>query len=305
MTGRPAVSVVIPTRDRPELLRRAIAAVAQQDYSGPVDVIVVHDGTAPDVGLPAEFPQLPITVMVNNRTPGLAGSRNSGILATDAPWVAFCDDDDVWLDGKLSRQLTGLESEAGAEFCSCSIRVLFGDTASDRLAGKGSITHTDLLRSRMAMAHSSTFVIAREALLGPIGLLDESIPGSQNEDWDLLLRASSRRPVMHVDSPLVEVLWGRTSFFGRQWETKIDSLVWMLDRYPAIGASGAGAARVYGQLAFASASLGDRRRAVGWAVRSVRARWCEPRAFIALAVAGGLVSGETVLDRLHRRGHGV
>ncbi|WP_433021601.1 glycosyltransferase family 2 protein [Kribbella sp. CA-294648] len=305
MTGQAAVTVVIPTRDRPALLRRAIAAIAAQDCSGPVDVVVVHDGTEPDTALPAEFPQLPITVLENNRTPGLAGSRNTGILATTAPWVAFCDDDDVWLDGKLSAQLAALESDQGAEFCSCSIRVRFGDSLSDRVAGQNRISHQDLLRSRMAMAHSSTFVVARAALLGTIGLLDESIPGSQNEDWDLLLRASSRRPIVHVDSPLVEVLWGRTSFFGRQWETKIDSLEWMLDRYPAIGASGPGAARVYGQLAFASASLGERRRAVGWAIRSVRARWCEPRAFIALAVAGGVVSSETVLDRLHRHGRGV
>jgi glycosyltransferase involved in cell wall biosynthesis len=299
------VTVVIPTRDRPELLRRTLTAIAAQDYAGPVDVIVVHDGTAPDHSLTAEFAPLPVSLVVNTRTPGLAGARNTGILATDAPWVAFCDDDDIWLPGKLTQQLLALGNSPGAEFSSCSIRVAFDGVTSDRTAGQDEITHADLVRSRMAMAHSSTFVVARSALLGSIGLLDESIPGSQNEDWDLLLRASSNRPVVHVDEPLVEVLWGRTSFFGRQWETKIDSLEWMLDRHPAIGTCRPGAARVYGQLAFAAASLGRRRVAVGWAARSLRARWREPRAFIALAVAGRLISSETVLDRLHRRGRGV
>jgi glycosyltransferase involved in cell wall biosynthesis len=303
--SHPAVTVVIPTRDRPVLLRQAIAAIAAQDYKGSIDVIVVHDGTEPDFTLVAESTPLPLRVITNDRTPGLAGARNTGILAAGSPWVAFCDDDDTWAPDKLSRQLAALRASDGADFCSCSIRVSFDGTSSDRLAGKDTITHDDLVRSRMAMVHSSTFVVAREALLGPIGLLDETIPGSQNEDWDLLLRASSRQPIVHVDSPLVEVLWGRTSYFGRQWQTKIDSLQWMLDRHPAIGTSGRGAARVYGQLAFACAVSGQRRRAVSWAGRSLRCRWREPRAFIALAVAAGLVSGEAVLARLHRHGHGI
>ncbi|HEY0472462.1 MAG TPA: glycosyltransferase family A protein [Kribbella sp.] len=303
--SHPAVTVVIPTRDRPVLLRQAVAAIAAQDYKGPLDLIVVHDGTEPDLSLAAEFGPLPLRVIANDRAPGLAGARNTGILAAGSPWVAFCDDDDTWAPDKLSRQLTALQATDGADFCSCGIRVSFDGTSSDRLAGKNTITHRDLVRSRMAMVHSSTFVVSREALLGPIGLLDETIPGSQNEDWDLLLRASSRQPIVHVDSPLVDVLWGRTSYFGRQWQTKIDSLEWMLDRHPAIGTSGRGAGRVYGQLAFACAVSGQRRRAVSWVGRSLRSRWREPRAFVALAVAGGLVSGERVLERLHRHGRGI
>ena len=66
----------------------------------------------------------------------------------------------------------------------------------------------------MAMLHSSTFLIRREALLDSIGLVDERIPGGQNEDWDLLLRASSASPIAVVDQPLVRVRWGRASHYA-------------------------------------------------------------------------------------------
>lgn len=155
------------------------------------------------------------------------------------------------------------------------------------------------------MLHSSTFVLRRAALLEDIGLLDESIPGSQNEDWDLLLRASRRAPIAHVDEPLVRVLWGQSSYFSRQWETRVSSLLWMLLRHPDIAATAAGAARVYGQLAFGYAVLGQRRTSLRWAGRSLRARWREPRGVIAIGVAVRLLSAEAVLARLHRHGHGI
>ena len=77
----PSVSVVVATRDRPELLRATLRAVLTQDYPGDVDVIVVYDHSEPEAGLLDDFPGSPIDVITNMRTPGLAGARNSGVLA--------------------------------------------------------------------------------------------------------------------------------------------------------------------------------------------------------------------------------
>ena len=79
----------------------------------------------------------------------------------------------------------------------------------------------------------------------------------------------------------------------------------MLERHPGIDADAAGAARVYGQLAFGYAALGRRGEAVRWAVRAVRRRPREPRALLALAVAARLVPADRVMAVLHRRGRGV
>jgi hypothetical protein len=220
-------------------------------------------------------------------------------------WVAFCDDDDVWAPHRLRAQLDRLRERPDADVVTTAIRVAYEDREIDRLAGQDEVRHDDLLRSRMAMLHSSTLLLRRAALLGPLGLVDEGIPGSQNEDWDLLLRAAELRPIQHVDEPLVTVRWGRSSYYSRNFGTLVDSLEYMLRRHPGIAEEARGAARVYGQLAFGSAAMGRRRAALGWVRRAMARRWSEPRAVLALAVAGGVVRPERVLAVLNGRGHGV
>lgn len=300
MTGWPSVGVVIPTRDRPGPLRTAVDAVLAQDYPGPVRAVVVYDRAEPD--LP---PGDRVAVTVNDRTPGLAGARNTGILALDTDLIAFCDDDDTWRPGKLRAQVDALRARPGAEFASCAIEVDYDGTVHPRLAGRDEVTLADLVRSRMVMVHSSTYLAWRAALDGGIGLVDESIPGSQNEDWDLALRAARRHPIVHVDEPLVRVSWGASSHYARQWQTRADSLLWMLAHHPDIGRDRAGAARVYGQLAFAYACLRRRGDACRWAWRALGRNWHERRVPFALAVASGVVPGEFVLRQLNARGHGI
>jgi glycosyltransferase involved in cell wall biosynthesis len=304
--GGVPVGVVIPTRDRPELLRRAVAAVRAQDYPGSVRVIVVHDQCEPEPGLAAAGAR-PVDVLANARTPGLAGARNTGIRALDTDLVAFCDDDDEWAPDKLRAQVAALAGEPAAELASCAIEVEYEGRCTPRLAGRDRIGLAELTRSRMAMLHSSTFLARRAALTDPdrIGLVAEDAPGSQNEDWDLLLRAAGRAPIVHVDRPLVRVRWGRRSYYANEYATKIDSLRWMLARHPALRACRPGAARVYGQLACWSVASGDRRAAWRWARQAVRHHWREPRVAIALAAISGAVRVETVLAALHRHGRGI
>jgi hypothetical protein len=164
-----------------------------------------------------------------------------------------------------------------------------------------------LTRSRMAMLHSSSFLVRRDSLTDSdrIGLVAEDAPGSQNEDWDLLLRAARRAPVVHLDEPLVRVLWGRASHYAYEYATKISSLRWMMQRHPEISGCRPGAARVYGQLACWSAASGNRSQAWQFSKEAVRANWKEPRTAIALAAMTGAVKVENVLSALHKRGRGI
>ena len=296
----PSVGVVIPTRDRPQELQRALRAIVAQDYPGRVEVVVVFDGSERDPSIESSN----VRALDNMRAPGLAGARNSGILSLDTDLVAFCDDDDEWLPGKLDAQVRSLLTNR-AEFVTCGVLVSYEGRSVPRLAGGSVVPHEQLIRSRMSMLHSSTFVLARTALLETIGLLDESIPGAQGEDWDLLLRAARRRPILHVDEPLVRVFWSTGSYFGRRWDTKIASLRWMLERHPELARDRRAAARVYGQLAFAHAAQGDGGEALSWSRKALLRSPLEPRSFIAAAVALRLVSSERVLAALHRRGHGI
>lgn len=301
----PSVGVVIPTRNRPVLLHAAVTSVLAQNYPGQLRVVVVYDGVLPDPAL-ATSPR--VTTLMNTRTPGLAGTRNTGILSLDTDLVAFCDDDDRWLPGKLTAQVRALCSHPGAQFATCAISVAYQGRITPRRAGTSAVLLGDLLRSRMAMLHSSTFLIRRSALVGSLGLVAEDAPGSQNEDYDLLLRAARQRPITHVDTPLVRVLWGRTSFFSHQYSTKISSLEWLLSRHPSLAGHRAGSARIHGQLACwyaARSEAGDRRSALRHAGLALRRRWREPRALIALAAACHLIRIPAVLAALHRVGRGL
>ncbi|GIJ27145.1 hypothetical protein Vqi01_23070 [Micromonospora qiuiae] len=316
MTRYPPVSVVIPTRDRPELLSAAVRAAVTQDYPAPVEVIVVYDQCEPDARAPAACdpstaapPALPaphrsVRVLSNTRTPGLAGARNTGTLAATGELVAFCDDDDEWLPGKLRAQVDALAA-SGAAFVTCGIRISYDGHTVERVLDRDSITLADLLRDRMTELHPSTFLIRATALRDGIGLVDEKIPGGYAEDYDFLLRAARTAPLVNLPAAYVLVRWHRRSYFAQRWDTIADALQWLLERHPEFATQPAGQARIAGQIAFARAARGDRRGALRWARRTLRRNPREPRAYLALAVAGRVVRADAVLRTLHRQGRGI
>lgn len=306
LTALPRVSAVVPTRDRPELLRAAVRALLDQDYPGELEVVVVYDRSEPDPTLTElSRPGRPVRVTENGRTPGLAGARNTGTLAATGELIAFCDDDDEWLPGKLSVQVAALTTTPGAEFVSGGIRVSYDGHTVDRLLPRDRITFADLLRDRMTELHPSTFLFRAAVLHDGFGLVNEEIPGSYAEDYEFLLRAARRAPLVNLRTPLVLVRWHNRSYFTQRWDTISAALQWLLERYPEFGSQPAGAARVAGQIAFARAASGDRQGALSWARRTLRVNPREPRAYLALAVAGRVVRADAVLRTLHKRGRGI
>ena len=98
------ISVVIPTRNRPERVRKALAALARQTLP-PAEVIVVD---ASDAGLydadalATEFRTLPLVVL--SSAASVCIQRNKGIEAARSDWVFLCDDD-IELPGDHFQQL--------------------------------------------------------------------------------------------------------------------------------------------------------------------------------------------------------
>jgi glycosyltransferase involved in cell wall biosynthesis len=170
MAGPPAVSVVIPTYHRPDLVLRAVRSVLEQTLPD-LELIVVVDGrdaaTSQALG---EIHDARLSVLVPDRRLGNADARNTGIGRARAPWVAFLDDDDAWLPGKLERQLP-LAQRAHCARPIVSCRVLVHSQPGDMIwprrlprpgedlseyffcrrtpfTGEGMITMTSILTSR-------------------------------------------------------------------------------------------------------------------------------------------------------------
>lgn len=309
MSPFPSVDVVVPTRDRPEMLRAAVTAILTSEYKGDIRVLVVYDQSTPDPSLATEQAlgigdRRSISVLSNNQTPGLAGARNTGLLAADAELVGFCDDDDTWLPHKLTGQVDALAAEPEAEFVCCGIEVLYDGESHPRVLDRRHVTITDLVRDRLTELHPSTFLMRRASVVEGFGLVEEEIPGSFGEDYELLLRAARRHAILNVPDVGVRVLWSSRSYFTARWPMMRSGLTWLLERYPEFEDVPSGEARIAGQIAFAAAADRDRRAGAHWAWRALRRRPVEPRAYLALAVAGGL-SPEWVLRRLHSVGRGI
>jgi glycosyltransferase involved in cell wall biosynthesis len=307
----PSVSVVIPTRDRPELMRAAVRAALTQEYDGPIEVVVVFDQSTPDQGLLTELadvqdgPRRSLRLEQNTRPAGLAGARNHGIEAASGELLGFCDDDDYWLPTKLSRQVQVLRDHPDTSIVCAGITVEYGDERFDRLSPLTVVRFEDLLRDRLTELHPSTFLMRRADLAETgFGLVDEAVPGSYGEDYEFLLRASRSGLVRAVPEPLTVVRWHKNSFF-RRWDTIAVGLTWLLHRYPEFETVPKGSARVRGQIAFAHAALGERRAAVSWAWGTMRRNPFEPRWALALGVASRAVSADTVMAKLHARGKGI
>lgn len=308
---RPSVAAVIATRDRPELLRRALAAVLACRYDGDLEVVLVFDRNEPDTDLAGDR----VRVISNTRSPGLAGARNSGILATGADLVAFCDDDDIWLPGKLEMQVPALLATPGADLATTGIFVNVTrrtrpgapdatGRATTRVLDTDRITFAELLRSRIMEAHPSTFLAHRSALVGGLGLVDEDLPGGYAEDYDLLLRAARRHDIVAVPVPLTVVNWHPASFFFERWRTMDEALEHLLVKHPEFATDRPGLARIHGQQALAKAGTGDRAGARRKALSAWRNDWREPRAYLGLATSTGVVGPEAVLRLAQLRGKG-
>lgn len=305
-----AVDVVVPTRDRPELLRETIETVLASDHAGPVRVLVVYDQADPDPSLAQAAggpgPHRSVEVLVNtDRKPGLAGARNTGLLAATAPLVAFCDDDDTWLPDKLRRQVALLAAHPDAVLASCGIEIDYAGTRSPRTLDATSVGFADLLRSRLTELHPSTFLLRRADVIDGVGLVEEDIPGSYAEDYEFLLRIARRAPVVLVPEVGTRVRWHQKSYFSQRWSMIEQALDWLLERYPEFGSEPRGHGRVLGQIAFAVAAQGRRADAGRRVARTLLANPREPRAYLAVAVASGAVSADAVLRRLHARGKGL
>ncbi len=98
----PLVSVVIPTYNRADLLRHALDSVLAQTFTD-FEIIVVEDGSYVAAEVVRQHDTRVRYVWQPNQ--GSATARNTGVGIAAGAWLAFLDDDDLWLPEKLERQI--------------------------------------------------------------------------------------------------------------------------------------------------------------------------------------------------------
>lgn len=297
------ITTLVPTRDRPELLRRALRSIVAQEGDFELDVIVVFDQSEPDLSLLDEFSDARLQVISNTQTPGLAGGRNTGIAAATGEWIAFCDDDDWWFPGRLQRQLELVRRRPETDFVVAGISIERGEDSKIRTLDSDSVTMSDLVRDRVMEAHPSTFLVRAAAISGYIGPVDEELPGSYAEDYDWLLRAAREKPIASTPDVLTHVQWHKKSYFTN-WDVIDEALGHLVEKTPEFADDPRGLARLLGQRAFANAALGHRDEAKSLWKQTFSANWREPRLLTTAAVLSRAVSANRLLGWLNAVGRG-
>ena len=100
------VSIIIPTKNRQDLLNLSIKSVINQSYKD-WELFIVNDSTE-EILLNQSDPR--IHLVENQLLPGANGARNTGINLSSGNYIAFLDDDDTWNSNKLARQVDIMQS---------------------------------------------------------------------------------------------------------------------------------------------------------------------------------------------------
>lgn len=192
------VSVVMPAYNSGRTIEAAVRSALSQ--SPVTEVIVVDDCSTDDTlcVLGRFKDDCRVRVVTNEHNMGAAESRNRGVSMASGKYIAFLDSDDMWVDGKLEKQLALLD-KTGAVLCSTA-RELVSESGerTGRVIGVPEIvSYSDLLKGNVI--NCSSVVLDREvALAFPMG--DDDV----HEDyicWLRILRRYGRS--VAVNEPLL------------------------------------------------------------------------------------------------------
>lgn len=183
-----SVSVIIPTYKRNDYILRALESVLQQDYSE-IEIVVVDDngeGTEcqknTEQKLELYIRSKKIKYIVNKANVGGSKARNNGIQACSGHYVTFLDDDDVYLQGKIKKQVQAME-EYGWDLCVMDDETY--NNKGERLSYKRQPIENGMTLKEMLKAHitkhitgTNDFMYTRDAIVS-IGMFDDITAGQE------------------------------------------------------------------------------------------------------------------------------
>jgi len=196
----PLVSVIIPTYNRPEFLRRAVESVLEQTYEN-IEVVIVDDCPSNSAESAVdEFSDSRIKYIQHETNRGVCVARNTGIIEADGEYLCFLDDDDEWMEQKLELQMKLLKQRSDVGFVYTGTQRV-GDSKEILSVTKpredGDITKELLLGDFIPF---STILVERQVIQNA-GMLDQNL--TNWEDWEWCIRLSKHTKVGYVEHPLV------------------------------------------------------------------------------------------------------
>ena len=192
------ISVIVRTKNRPELLSEAVASIQASQY--PAEVVVVNDGGAkPAVG--------GVTLVEHASSRGRSEAMNSGVKAAKHPFIAFLDDDDLYYADHLDTLARASAQAQFAGWYSNAVSAFISTSATGQLEthSRQRIFDSDFDRDRLLVDNYiplPTLLVRRDVFLD-LGGFDREF--DLFEDWDFLIRLSRRGDLLHVPRITCEI----------------------------------------------------------------------------------------------------
>jgi len=199
----PLVSVVIPTHNRPAMLAEAIASVRAQTFSD-YEIIVVSNGESDDMRR-ASREAAAGCVYLELKEGNVSAARNFGVISAKGEWIAFLDDDDLWLPHKLERQLAEAERTNADLICSDYVEFYPDGERIWRWRLPDGWSYTKAVNHGWWTAGTPTVVVRKKTLV-QLGGFDPSLRCA--EDLDMWRRISWAHAICQVPEILVRVRRG-------------------------------------------------------------------------------------------------
>lgn len=200
----PKVDVIIPTYNRAEFLKAGITSVLNQTFQD-FEIIVVDDCSEDDTPkVIKNFGDHRIRYIRHRVNQGEGGARNTGMLNSNAEYVAFLDDDDEWLPEKLRLEvelLEGSSSKVGGVYTGyIAVDKASGEVLEQRVPELGGDIYREMIRENVV--GTSSTVLVRKECFSRVGLFDESVV--YGLDYDMWIRIAKEFHFEYIKEPLVK-----------------------------------------------------------------------------------------------------
>jgi glycosyltransferase involved in cell wall biosynthesis len=222
------VSIILPTYNRADIVRRAIGSVLAQTYTN-LELIVVDDGSSDDTEKSVlGFGDQRIVYLKNQQNRGPSGARNFGIKAARGHFISFVDSDDEWANTKLEEQVREIESASVPVIVLTGMRFLNDSTR--QIVEDVTFQHSGYVHSAFFQLKTIGLLsmLAPKDCLEEIGLFDENV--TADEIWDIGVRLAEKFEFRTVPRQLYIVHLHEKD---RQWNKNnlLTSIPYLLSKY--------------------------------------------------------------------------
>tara|TARA_B100000579_G_C22687022_1_gene783113 strand:- start:44 stop:949 length:906 start_codon:yes stop_codon:yes gene_type:complete len=228
----PYFSVVIPTYNNKDLLKKAINSVLSQSFKK-FEVIVVdnfsNDGTEK---LISDINEKKITFVKKNNNGVIARSRNLGINLSKSKWIAFLDSDDTWHHDRLEKIHDFLKDKGENFQVICTDELIIDEIRGVRKIWKYGPYSNNFYENLIKFGNcisTSASIVDREYLIKNKIMFNEQELFSPFEDYDFwMLLAKNRAKFKFINKVMGEHLFHKKSYGAKSYskiqESKISIL---------------------------------------------------------------------------------